>query len=519
MTCKFKISNDVFCKRTARGDFCRFHTPLGSGKRISDHRYYVSLNALLAKGDYDFRGFIFPKNLDVRNYSISEKINLASSTFENINLYKTDFGSHVYIVGSNFNGEINVRECSFDNLDVSSSTFLGDVNLIGIKTKSRFDAGYCNFKSHFNMHGIIYGLANFSYSYFYSRTVFSWYRAEHFSTSFHAERYISSGSPVFFFIGGNNVSWFIKILNVILLVIQKSFSFIKENLSIFRKKSLVVLEKISDFRKSKWLKFRRRFPYQKEGLTEIPLFCGEANLINVVFDKPKLVSFINVDLSNVSFDATDIRGVSFLNCHWFQKPLNRNGLVHEHKYNLTDYHERKYWLPRIESGGRNIRQALEDNRDYHLANDFFISEMEAKRQQLSFFKRNFFSILAWYRALSIYGTSPLTCLKFIFLVSALHSAILLEYVGFNFTPIFDLISRPTVFPTITDLFEAFLSLISSFGKSLIHSLQIMTLQRNKIISDVEFPYWVEIVNFVAAILGPVLTILFGLCVRTRIKRF
>jgi|TARA_R110002153_G_scaffold234091_8_gene387529 hypothetical protein len=39
-------------------------------------------------------------------------------------------------------------------------------------------------------------------------------------------------------------------------------------------------------------------------------------------------------------------------------------------------------LPGIENTYRNIRYSLEENKDFGLANDFFVGEMEAKRRQL-----------------------------------------------------------------------------------------------------------------------------------------
>lgn len=238
MTCKFEFSEGVFCSRKARGDYCRFHTPLESNNRISDTRYHRSLNALLRKGDGDFRGFIFPRSLDVKNYDFKENINLAGATFENVYLYKTDFGTHVSAVDCKFNGEVNVRECLFDNLSVSSSVFSENVNLMGLETKSRFDSDYCVFKSNFIIHGKLRGIASFSYSYFHSKTVFSWFRAEHFKSSIGSANTICSGSLMTFQAGQNEQNWLIKNL-------KKIEIFGKKVWSNFKKRGLYLDEKPS----------------------------------------------------------------------------------------------------------------------------------------------------------------------------------------------------------------------------------------------------------------------------------
>ena len=43
-------------------------------------------------------------------------------------------------------------------------------------------------------------------------------------------------------------------------------------------------------------------------------------------------------------------------------------------------------LPGIENTYRNIRYSLEENKDFGLANDFFVGEMEAKRRQLKWWR-------------------------------------------------------------------------------------------------------------------------------------
>ena len=61
-------------------------------------------------------------------------------------------------------------------------------------------------------------------------------------------------------------------------------------------------------------------------------------------------------------------------------------------------------VERLEEAYRNMRAALEDNRSYAAAADFYVGEMEANRK-LQKGAARYFSVAALYRLLSFYGTS------------------------------------------------------------------------------------------------------------------
>jgi hypothetical protein len=226
-----------------------------------------------------------------------------------------------------------------------------------------------------------------------------------------------------------------------------------------------------------------------------------------------------VNLTRVSFENTDLKSVYFTGCNWYQTELKRNGIEQEYRNNSSDYHSRRLFQPRIESTCRNIRHALEDNKDFALANDFFIGEMEAKLKQLSFIRREFFSLLAWYKAFSKFGTSPLVCLRFIFLVAFAHAVLALPHLE-----IYEKINTTFLVDTNNywDMTKAWSNSIWNtvveLPKALVYSFQVMTLQKNQIITIVSHSDTLSVLNFIASIIGPALTLFLGLCIRTRIKR-
>jgi len=129
-------------------------------------------------------------------------------------------------------------------------------------------------------------------------------------------------------------------------------------------------------------------------------------------------------MSKVYLLGTNFRGSRFLGVNWYQPKLKRNGL-HEDWW-IRDSgdasHMRKYF-PQLEESYRNIRAALEDNLNYQAAADFYVGEMDAQRSQLNIFQKHFFSVVAWYKAVSNYGTSVFTALRILLWVILLHWAL------------------------------------------------------------------------------------------------
>ena len=141
----------------------------------------------------------------------------------------------------------------------------------------------------------------------------------------------------------------------------------------------------------------------------------------LLFLKPNQILFSEVDLSRVHFRGTNLRGVRFLGVKWWQPVFNRNGLYDEvYVKSSPDGPFRHLSLPVLEETCRNARVALEENRSFNAASDFYIAEMEAVREQQSFCRRHIFSVTALYRSVSRYGTSVGAAFWMLSLIYFLH---------------------------------------------------------------------------------------------------
>ena len=151
------------------------------------------------------------------------------------------------------------------------------------------------------------------------------------------------------------------------------------------------------------------------------MFEDEGHFESIVFMKPDQTLFNQVDLSKVYFRGTNLRGVRFLGVNWWQSKFNRNGLYDEVFIRLSKDGPFRYSnMPVLEETCRNARVALEENRNFNAASDFYIAEMEAARFQLPLFQRHLFSVNALYRSVSRYGTSVATSLWVLALLYFLH---------------------------------------------------------------------------------------------------
>ena len=178
------------------------------------------------------------------------------------------------------------------------------------------------------------------------------------------------------------------------------------------------------------ISYRERMPHKRTGVTSYYLFEGQASLDEMTFAEPKEVVFKGVNLQDATFRGTDLRGVTFIGNNWYQPELKRHGLIEDLRLRgINNYYDKKDPLPDLENSYRNIRFSLEANKDFSLANDFFIGEMDAKRNQLPWLKRQLFSVLALYRLISNYGTSPIRCSALWFLIVVVCHSLTISYLG------------------------------------------------------------------------------------------
>ena len=178
--------------------------------------------------------------------------------------------------------------------------------------------------------------------------------------------------------------------------------------------------------KGKIFRFRRHFSKSDPNTKVFSVFEGTGQLQDVVFSKPDLTVFSQVNLSKVYVKGTNLRGVRFLGVNWWQPKLGRNGLYDEQFIRLnSDGPFRHRELPILEETCRNARVALEENRNFAAATDFYVGEMEAARAQLGLLRRHFFSVPALYCSVSRYGSSVAVALRTFALIVLLHVSLTL----------------------------------------------------------------------------------------------
>ena len=515
--CEFHQHNGKRCNRQAvENKCCIFHTELDHEDRITDEQFNREIIKLIAKKDGVWEGFIFPSNTYLDGVTIEFPIYINDAKFCNLSIGNVIFNGNVELKECTFSGNVSLKKCEFVDIQAVAASFQGELSLSPIKVKSTLELSKSEFLGRFELRGMLDGNVNFNNAYFMSRVLFSHMR--NLSISLAGATYAMSAMPAYIEISNPNDS---KITRLMRRAKKGLWQTKQKSIELFKKSKSYVVKKFksaSSKTKNKLIKIRRRFPYEEQGTVESALFNGRVSFFNVVFDKPKLVTFHHVDLKCSEFGSTDLKGVSFIGCNWYQKKLGRNGIDSEHRLINSDFHARRLFLPRIESTCRSIRQALEENKDFNLANDFFIGEMEAQRQQLGLFKRHFFSLLAWYKAISNYGTSPFTCIRFFVFFCILHSSVILHE---HIASTLENNGNMAVTASYTQCEELYIVakyLTKTFGQSVVYSLQTMTLQREKINDYPELSYGLKLLNFFAALIGPALTLFLGLSIRTRIKR-
>jgi uncharacterized protein YjbI with pentapeptide repeats len=186
--------------------------------------------------------------------------------------------------------------------------------------------------------------------------------------------------------------------------------------------------------------FKRRYSRTNPNEEVFDVFGDTGDFEFVDFAIPSHVVFQTANLSKVYFRGTNLRGARFYAVNWYQPELKRNGLYDElNIQGSSDGAFRYQNLPILEETCRNLRAALEDNRNYAEAADFYVGEMEARRMRLNFLRRYFFSVEALYRYASTYGTSVGRALTILVAILLLHTALNVctqtEVLAFSFSDI------------------------------------------------------------------------------------
>ncbi len=494
--CSYIDTNGIQCQRPAEHyNQCMFHNRERTRHKIGIDQFKVALDKLIQNEDYNWNGFIFPIEITIEDTTFTKPVNAEGATFsENVIFNTCEFQGGLNISDSTFNAGFSFRLCTFG---------IGGLSAL-----------YCIFHKNFSLSGRFYGQANFSNSVFHENVNFhsnrithhSFVGAAHKSTVFTPFLSVNDGLPVSLIskIKKVFIATYRKVKNLVQRAIYNSTKYLQH-------KILVLFSKMK--------RFRKRFPYEQRGLELFKPFEAGLNLYGVIFNAPEKVIFREVDLRRAIFDNVLLTNVRFLDCEWYQSTLKRNGLYEDARLQRFDYFGRQHQLPIVENTYRQIRLLLEDVKDYNRASDFFIGEKLCALRQLSFFKKYFFSVLAWYRYLSNFGTSPFRCLLWILL--ALNFHIHIFYPATSTTDCDQNNSPPSIICESSSLENSktnFQMAMKRYSLSAVYSFEVLTHQRDTIIKPKPNTAFLRFINIAFTIFTTILIALFGLAVRTRIKR-
>ncbi len=484
-----------------------FHASIGSLKELKAGEYYSEIKKLVDINDTNWAGFIFPEDFKLYDLKFNTAVDLRWSVFEDVTINNIQSLEKFDMSHSTFNGNFHISKAEFKKeVDLHDSIFQKDVEIYA-KILGRAGFHGCDFYGRTSFLGSITGGGTFHMSRFHEAVTFRGGRdinlkiSSVISTSIVGDVGATSNNDI----NPRFISRIIKLAANIKNHIKARLKKLHHQLT---NAALSLYEKTIY-----WVNKQKRelMPLKDSSVNIRWLFDSEIVMTEVEFRHPENTKFMGVDMSRVSLVGTDVKGVHFYDAKFYQPNLKRQGLYDEVLLLETqDYNYSYYMLPRIESEYRNVRVALENNKNYSAATDFYVGEMEARRRQMFYPKRYFFSIEALYHALSNYGASPWLALRMFIWLVILHTVLTVTFVITPETAFVKILKIKENIPLINDIFK--LSIIN-----IVNSFNILTFQRGNTILEIT-QLSGHIVNTLFRVLGPVQLALIALAIRVKIKR-
>jgi uncharacterized protein YjbI with pentapeptide repeats len=434
--CIYRSPANQRCKRLAIiGRFCPFHTRSDEDD-TADTRGCASplldqLAELVDQFDGNWVGFIFPRAFRlssiVSSQVITFRIDASYAQFQDFSFDVAELTDEFVAEHASFEGKCTAENTRFMNgLNLKDARFSGLVVLRNVKIQGSLYCYGAFFGDSFTLNGEVNGPSNFNESIFDGAASFSDLRQVSLST--HARSATRASASL-----SNKSDTARSVENVparTLWITRLRDTTGRINLKI--RSHLLQLKKYwssqSQEYRNKYDTLRRRLRPVNDGVRISTLFYGDPSFEGVTFNNPKNVVFKGVNLTRARFLRTDVRDVRFVGNSWYQPSLRRDGLYDEVWLNTVDYNTRSNMLSALENTYRYIRLSLEGVKDYVSANDFYIGEMDARRNQMSISRKHCWSIAAIYNHLSRYGTSPLKITGWILLLCFFHALLVAKYV-------------------------------------------------------------------------------------------
>lgn len=419
---------DLECGRQAHLEgYCWFHLGANLDKEDEPERlvFQRNLDDEISRGNGNWNGFYFPKGI-VLPKQIPFPIRARNAQFEDLALEGVEFQCPVDFSHSRFHGTTTFNNCRFlSAVTFDEAMFEGPLNIQG----SRFDGAASLHQCDFQARTLIRH-STFKESFNANSSIFRE------SIQIHGWR-VTSGSlraGIEIRVTGSKAQLTLSTTNIKRRTLEQV---LREAIANARLRTVAVLSQCKKLAMKNYAtcckivaSWHRRLIPDESGIQLNRVFEGDVQLSQVIFAKPDAVVFSQVDFSKAYLVGTNLRGVRLLDVKWSQRYLGRRGLYDEvFALKSQDAAFQKYYWPLVEETYRNVRVALEDNKAYQDASDFYIGEMEARRKQFSWLRRNFFAVGTWYKAATRYGTSVGFALWNMLLLAACYFLITVSLAG------------------------------------------------------------------------------------------
>ena len=421
-SCVFTTLEGRKCNRLTRDGFehCPLHADSDCSPEIpipANPFFEAEFSSLLDAKDGNWCGFAFPEGIKLPP-EIDFPINARGCRFNGLTLENVLFREPVDLSDTTFNKGLTLKGVTFSQaVNFSQCRFHGPVFFQNVFCKSAALFPGAEFLEQATFLANFSGLANFNSTTFRDGVTFAGWR----NIMLRASSLLclsASCSATFGATGAQSRT----LLEIVRLALARAKSWTSQKTTELKRWLDSKVEALG--LKLKGLK--RKFATSDPDTKVFKVFEGEAQFQNALFMKLDRTVFFQVDLSNVFLLGTNLRGAKFIGVTWWQATLGRNGIRDEAYIRQTnDGPYRCQALPILEETCRNVRVALEENRSFDKATDFYIGEMDAARLQLAFLRRHIFSVLALYNSVSRYGSSVGVALRFLVLLFLLHLSLTL----------------------------------------------------------------------------------------------
>lgn len=382
-TCEYVSPNGNKCSHTPfrqDGDsqLCIFHMPVSAAGKAQ--KFQESFLSLLNSGNGNMQGFIFPSDFKLERKKFSFPIDLSYSTFSNVSIQGTTFESHFLARHIQVQGHCLVESSFFKSIcDFMESEFHGRV----IISSSFLETGsftQCQFLDRVQVRGVFKKQANFNHCNFADSVLFQGNRVTNVSVRESAKLSITTHAAMVLTSNSGRVHDHEVLLNWANSVCSNFKDIMCQTFDWFLEKLTHTCSNYTA--KLKYHLFGINVDF---GTKQNRLFENDFNLEFVSFQRPERVNFTHVDFRRARVAGTNLIGTQFSDVNWKQDKLKRNGLYEEAILDKAGLSQYAYMIQRLEEAYRNVRVALENNKDFNTASDFYIGERDCHRKKYTFF--------------------------------------------------------------------------------------------------------------------------------------